>query len=79
VTSAAKIGSGRVFRPIRKNGAVWGEGISEILVWHVVNRYCRSLGLEHAAPHDLRRTAPSCATPAAANWNGFSSCSAMSQ
>jgi hypothetical protein len=29
-----------------------GEGISEILVWHVVNRYCRSLGLEHAAPHD---------------------------
>jgi site-specific recombinase XerD len=37
-TSAAKINSGRVFRPIRKNGAVWGEGISGNLVWHVVNR-----------------------------------------
>ena len=55
-TSAAKISSGRVFRPIRKNGAVWGEGISENLVWQVVNRYCRSVGLEHVAPHDLRRT-----------------------
>src|ERR1700675_4494203 len=28
-TSAAKISSGRVFRPIRKNGEVWGGGISE--------------------------------------------------
>ena len=55
-TSAAKISSGRVFRAIRKNGAVWGEGISENLVWHVVNKYCRSVGLEHVAPHDLRRT-----------------------
>ena len=52
-TSAAKIGSGRVFRPIRKNGAVWGEGISENLVWHVVNKYCHNVGLEHVAPHDL--------------------------
>ena len=55
-TAAANISSGRVFRPIRKNGAVWGEGISENLVWHVVNKYCRNLGLEHVAPHDLRRT-----------------------
>ena len=44
-TTAAKINSGRVFRAIRKNGAVWGDGISENLVWHVVSRYCHNIGL----------------------------------
>ncbi len=79
-TSAAKISSGRVFRPIRKNGAVWGEGISENLVWHVVNRYCRSLGGWSTSPRTTcAGPAPSCATPAAASWNRFSSCSAMSR
>jgi integrase len=78
-TSPAKIGSGRVFRPIRKNGVVWGEGISENLVWHVVNKYCSCMGLEHVAPHELAGPALSCATLAAANWNRFSCCSAMSR
>ena len=55
-TSAATISTGRVFRAIRKNGAVWGDRINVNVVWHVVNRYCRSIGLEHVAPHDLRRT-----------------------
>ena len=55
-TSAARISSGRVFRAIRKNGTVWGDRINVNVVWHVVNRYCRSIGLEHVAPHDLRRT-----------------------
>lgn|ERR1039457_4981486 len=27
-----------MFRAIRKNGVVWGDGISENLVWHVVSR-----------------------------------------
>jgi integrase len=43
-----------VFRAIRKNGKVWGDCINVNVVWHVVNRYCRSIGLEHVAPHDLR-------------------------
>ena len=55
-TSAATISSGRVFRAIRKNGKVWGDRINVNVVWHVVNRYCHSIGLEHVAPHDLRRT-----------------------
>jgi integrase len=55
-TSAATISTGRVFRAIRKNGTVWGDRINVNVVWHVVNRYCRSIGLEHVAPHDLRRT-----------------------
>ena len=45
-----------MFRAIRKNGTVWGDRINVNVVWHVVNRYCRSIGLEHVAPHDLRRT-----------------------
>ena len=44
--------------PIRENGAAWGEGISVDLAWHVVTRYCRSVGLEHVAPHDLRQAVP---------------------
>ena len=55
-TSAATIGTGRVFRAIRKNGTVWGDRINVNVVWHVVNRYCHRIGLEHVAPHDLRRT-----------------------
>ena len=77
-TSAARISSGRVFRAIRKNGTVWGDRINVNVVWHVVNRYCRSIGLKHVAPHDCDGPAPSCATRAAANWNKFKSCSAMS-
>ena len=73
-TIAAKISSGRVFRAIRKNGVTWGDGISENLVWHVVNRHCRNLGLEHIAPTICVGPAPSCATPAAANWNRSSFC-----
>jgi integrase len=55
-TSAAAISNGRLFRAIRKNGVVWGEDISENVVWHVVSRYSRCIGLDHVAPHDLRRT-----------------------
>jgi integrase len=35
---------------------VWGKGISQNLVWHVVRRCCKAAGLENIAPHDLRRT-----------------------
>jgi site-specific recombinase XerC len=49
-TSAAMINTGRVCRAIPKNGTGWGDRINENVVWHVVNRYCRSIGLEHVAP-----------------------------
>jgi integrase len=54
--AAAGINSGRLFRAISKNGAVWGEGVSPNVVWCVVGRYCARIGLDHIAPHDLRRT-----------------------
>jgi len=35
---------------------VWGKGISQNVVWYVVKTCCERAGLEHIAPHDLRRT-----------------------
>lgn len=54
--SAGRITSGRVFRAISRSGKVWGDGISENVVWHVVSRRCKTDEVERVAPHDLRRT-----------------------
>jgi site-specific recombinase XerC len=54
--TAARITSGRVFRAISRSGKVWGDGISENVVWHVVSKRCKTGDLERVAPHDLRRT-----------------------
>lgn len=55
-TTSAGITWGRVFRAISKMGKVWGGGISENVVWYVVRSSCKKAGLDHIAPHDLRRT-----------------------
>ena len=53
---SATVASGRVFRAVSRHGTSWGDGISENVVWYVVRTCARRLGLEHLAPHDLRRT-----------------------
>ena len=53
---AAGITEGRIFRAVTKSGKVWGQGISQNVVWYVVRQCCRGVGLEQIAPHDLRRT-----------------------
>src|SRR5256884_2895377 len=35
---------------------VWGEGITEKVVWHVVKEYAAKIGVSKLAPHDLRRS-----------------------
>ena len=55
-TVAAGVTEGRIFRAVSRAGKVWGEGISQNLVWYVVRSCCRRAGLDHIAPHDLRRT-----------------------
>src|SRR5947207_3795971 len=47
---------GKIFRAVSKTGKVWGEGLSQNVVWYVVRSCCRRAGLERIAPHDLRRT-----------------------
>jgi len=55
-TRAAGVSDGKVFRAVARLGKVWGQGISQNVVWYVVRTCCEKAGLEHIAPHDLRRT-----------------------
>ena len=55
-TRAANIREGKIFRRVARLGKVWGGGISQNVVWYVVRTCCERAGLEHIAPHDLRRT-----------------------
>jgi site-specific recombinase XerD len=55
-TVAASVTEGRLFRAVARAGKVWGKGISQNVVWYVVKTCCERAGLEHIAPHDLRRT-----------------------
>jgi site-specific recombinase XerD len=54
--AAAGISSGRLFRRVSKAARVWGEGLTEKVVWHVVKAFAKKVGIEKLAPHDLRRT-----------------------
>ena len=55
-TVAAGVREGRILRAVARTGKVWGKGISQNVVWYVVKTCCERAGLEHIAPHDLRRT-----------------------
>jgi len=55
-TCAANIKEGKIFRRVARLGKVWGDGLSQNVVWYVVRTCCQKAGLEHIAPHDLRRT-----------------------
>ena len=52
---AAELETGKVLRCVCRAGKCWGEGVTERLVWHVV-QYAAELGLRAVAPHDLRRS-----------------------
>jgi site-specific recombinase XerD len=54
--AAARVTDGRIFRAVANKERVWGKGISQNVVWYVVKTCCERAGLEHIAPHDLRRT-----------------------
>jgi integrase len=56
LTAAAGITEGTIFRAVARTGKVWGKGISQNVVWYVVKTCCEKAGLEHIAPHDLRRS-----------------------
>ena len=53
---AAGIGEGRLFRSIRKNGTLWGSGVTQNVVWYVVKGCAKRAGIDRLAPHDLRRS-----------------------
>jgi len=55
-TRAAGIPTGPVFRAVDRTDQVWGDGIDTKVIWTIVRRRAQACGLEHVAPHDLRRT-----------------------
>ena len=54
--TTAGITEGKIFRAVARTGTVWGKRISQNVVWYVVKTCCEKVGLQHIAPHDLRRT-----------------------
>ena len=55
-SSTASIGEGRLFRAIRKNGVLWGAGVTQNVVWYAVKNCAKRAGIDKLAPHDLRRS-----------------------
>jgi integrase len=37
-------------------GKIWGETVTEKLVWHVVKEFASKIGVSKLAPHHLRRS-----------------------
>src|SRR5437867_3458591 len=54
--TAAQITSGKLFRCVCRSGTVWGDGMTEKVVWHVVKAHAKKLEMPNLAPHDLRRS-----------------------
>jgi site-specific recombinase XerD len=55
-TAAAGIKEGKIFRAVARTGKMWRNRLSQNVVWYVVKGCCERAGLQHIAPHDLRRT-----------------------
>lgn len=54
--TAAGIRGASLFRRVSSAGKVWGEKVTEKLVWHVVKEFASKIGVNKLAPHDLRRS-----------------------
>jgi integrase len=52
----SRVTDGKVFRRIWKNKTELGFGLATDVVWCAVKRYAKQIGIDHLAPHDLRRT-----------------------
>jgi integrase len=55
-TFTAGLTVGGVFRSVNRGDRVWGESMSEKIVWQMLKQYAEAAGVVGIAPHDLRRT-----------------------
>jgi site-specific recombinase XerD len=55
-TSAAGVADGFVFRPVNRAAHAQGVGLSEKVVWQLLQVYATVAGVPGIAPHDLRRS-----------------------
>jgi integrase len=54
--ASAAITEGRLFRCVSRKELVWGPGITEKVIWHVVKAAAAAAGIAKLSPHDCRRT-----------------------
>ena len=54
--NSAGITHGRIFRCVSGKGSVWGDRITEKVIWHVVKENACRAGITKLSPHDCRRT-----------------------
>jgi integrase len=54
--SAASVTEGKLFRCVSRKGTIWGDGLTEKVVWHVVRAAAAAAGISKLSPHDCRRT-----------------------
>lgn len=54
--ASAAITEGRLFRCVSRKESVWGTGITEKVIWHVVKAAAATAGIAKLSPHDYRRT-----------------------
>jgi integrase len=52
----SELTEGKVFRRVSRNGTRQDAGLTTDVVWYAVKRYAKRIGIDHLAPHDLRRT-----------------------
>ena len=62
-TPAAGVADGYVFRPVNRAGQVQVGGLSEKVVWQLLQPYALAAGVPGIAPHDLRSYAESRTMP----------------
>ena len=55
-TSSASVTEGKLFRCVSRTGSIWGDGLTEKVIWHVVRASATSAGISKLSPHDCRRT-----------------------
>jgi integrase len=67
-TSAAGVADGYVFRPVNCAGQAQGVGLSEKVVWQLLQGYATAAGVAGIAPHDLRRTCAKMCRAAGGEW-----------
>jgi integrase len=61
--ASAAITEGRLFRCVSRKESVWGAGITEKVIWHVVKAAAATVGIAKLSPHDCRRYAESQTMP----------------
>ena len=55
-TAGARVADGYVFRPVNRAGQAQAVGLSEKVVWQLLQPYATAAGVPGIAPHDLRRS-----------------------